>query len=139
MLTIMKIRPGLAPLALAVLLLTGCTATTPPDAAPAQAEAQPVEIALPASDIVTIDDGIEWARGLDDSVNADELSEGINAIGDLVPDLDIWFADNNEIGGALIGLNADVLNDPDNAGTQVDDLNAIIDDLGAAIEKGPTS
>lgn len=72
------------------------------------------EVAITAADIVTIDDGIEWARALNGS------------------------ADAGEIGGALITLNADVLNDPDNAGTKVDDLNAVIDDLEASIEKGPT-
>jgi ABC-type transport system substrate-binding protein len=138
MLAIMKISVRFAPLALAAVLLTGCTVTAA-ESAPAPAETQQkVEVAITAADISTIDDGIIWARGLDNSVGADELSAGINAIGDLVPDLDIWFADNNEIGGALISLNADVLSDPDNAGTKVDDLNAIVDDLEASIEKGPT-
>lgn len=135
MLTIMKTR--LAPLILSALILTGCNAPAP-DPTATNVETQQAEVALTASDIVTIDDGIEWARELDDTATADELSDGINRIGELVPDLDIWFADNNEIGGALITLNADVLGDPDNAGTKVDDLNAIIDDLEASIEKGPT-
>lgn len=135
MLTIMKTRSGLAPLILAALILTGCS-TPAPDAPPTTEAAEVAAPALTASDIVTIDDGIEWARGLDDTASADELSEGIDKIGALVPDLDIWFADNNEIGRALITLDIDVMGDRDNAGTKVDDLNAIIDDLEASIAKG---
>lgn len=89
-----------------------------------------------ASDIATIDDGIEWARGLDDSTTSTELSTGIQAIGHLVPEQDIWFDDSNDIGGDLISLNADVLANPDDAGSMVDDLNDIIDDLEAFISKG---
>ena len=120
-----------AALIVSILLLTGCAA------APAPAPV-PEPVAIEASDIQTMDDGIAWARGLTSDVSAEELSAGINAVGDLVPEQDIWFQDNNEIGGALITLNSDVLADPDNAGSKVDDLNDIIDDLEASIEKGPT-
>jgi hypothetical protein len=60
---------------------------------------------------VTLDDAIDWARDLDDSATADELSAGIQKIGALVPDLDIGFQESNEIGGSLVTLNADVLGD----------------------------
>jgi hypothetical protein len=117
---------------LTVGLLTGC-ATSEPVASPAATSDAP---ALTADQIVTIDDGIEWARGLDDAATATELSQGIGAIGDLVPGEDIWFQTNNEIGQDLIGLNLDVLNNPEAAGTKVDDLGVIVDKLEAAIAHG---
>lgn len=117
--------------------VAGCSVVSDMPATPAATHAQEsAASALHAANIVTIDDGIAWARALSTDVSADELSTGITKIGDLVPDLDIWFQTNNEIGQALIRLNLDVLNDPANAGTKVDDLKAIVDQIEAAIEKG---
>lgn len=130
----MKRTPTLALLALAgALTLTGCSpvavsAPTPSETAQA--------VALTADQIVTIDDGIAWARGLDESVPATELGAGIRKIGELVPDQDIWFQRSNTLGTDLISLNAEVLANPDDAGSKVDDLQQIIDDLEAAIAKG---
>lgn len=135
MLTTMTTRPTLfAAISLAAILLTGCASASNSVASPTPSAT--AEAAIPASQITTIDDGINWARGLDSNATADELSEGIQKIGDLVPDLDLWFQDNNEIGRGLISLNIDVLDDPANAGTKVDDLNVIVDDLEASIAKG---
>jgi hypothetical protein len=132
----MNRAPAAAPLALVgALLLAGC-APTPPTATPTASTTAERKIA--ASEIKTIDDGIAWARGLDKSVSATELSHGINAIGDLVPKLDIWFATNNKIGQALIKLNLEVLDNPSNAGSKVDDLNDIVDEIEKAIAKGDT-
>jgi hypothetical protein len=125
-------RLGAALIMTAALMLSGCAGGAEPEPA-----ATATVAAITASQIATIDDGIEWAQSLDDTVTATELSEGITAIGDLVPDLDIWFATNNELGRALIVLNGDVLDDPDTAGDKVDDLQSIVDDIEAAIEKGP--
>ena len=131
-------RLGAALAIAAVLALAGCASTTTsPDAAAPTPTVAVTEQAIKAAEISTIDDGIAWARGLDGDASAQEISAGVVAIGKLVPDLDIWFATNNEIGSALIQLNADVLGDPSNAGTKVDDLQAIVDDIEAAIEKGP--
>lgn len=130
----MNRTPALALLALAgALTFTGC----PPATTSAPKPSETAREAVPAArDIVTIDDGIDWARGLDETVDADELGTGIRAIGDLVPEQDIWFDDSNSIGIDLIGLNTDVLANPDDAGSKVDDLNDIIDNLEAAIAKG---
>lgn len=133
-LTDMKTKLAAAALAF-TFALTGCAATAPAsEPEPAVAAEAPIE----AADIETIDDGIAWARSLDDTATADELSEGLNQISGLVPELDIWFQANNEIGRDLISLNVDVLANPADAGTKVDDLQAIVDDIEAAIEKGNT-
>lgn len=131
----MNRTPALAALALAgALIFTGCTPTPQTgDPTPSEAVQQP---AMTAADITTIDQGIEWARGLDGSVTATELSKGIIRIGEFVPDLDIWFQTSNELSQNLISLNADVLANQDDAGSKVDDLNDIMDDLEAAISKG---
>lgn len=108
--------------------VAGCTADSPPSATPTAAE---TAAAVSASDIATVDDAIAWTESLDSSVTADDLSTGILAIGALVPTLDLGMA-GNSIGQDLVALNADVLADPDTAGTKVDDLRAIISDIEAA-------
>jgi len=118
--------------ALLILLLAGCTSI---ESRP-QSESAPAATAISVSEIVDIDDGIAWARSLDDSVSARELTDGIDTIGALVPDLDLWFQDNNKIGQGLIALGLDVRDDPDNAGSKVDDLNDIVDDIEDSIAKG---
>ncbi|WP_313366396.1 hypothetical protein [Microbacterium sp.] len=125
--------------AVALLILTGalafsgCSPATTGESS--TSEASPA--AVPAADqIKTIDDGIAWAQALDESVPATELSNGIQKIGELVPEQDIWFEANNTIGADLISLNAEVLADPDEASSKVDDLQDIIDDLEIAIDKG---
>lgn len=126
--------PTLALLALAgALTLTGCSPASV--GAPMPSETAQAAV-LTADQIATIEDGIAWARSLDESTSASELSAGIRKIGDMVPEQDLWFEDNNEIGGDLIALNAEVLASPDNAGSKVNELNRIIDDLEAAIAKG---
>ncbi len=85
---------------------------------------------------MTIEDGVTWARNLDPSASAAEISAGIDKLGDLVPKLDIWFARSNEIGGALIQLNSLVLADPTNAGSKLGALNVIVDDIEEAIAHG---
>ena len=126
-------RLKIAGAALAVLLLTGC-APTPPSSSPTPTATK--EAAMPADSITTIDDGIAWARAIDKTITATELSHGINKIGDLVPTLDIGFRANNKIGQELIKLNAEVLNNPDTAGSKVDDLGDVITELQTAIAKG---
>lgn len=130
----MNRTPALALLALAgALTLTGCSPASV--SAPTPSETAQ-ETTLTSDQIETIDDGIAWARGLDDSVTSTELSKGIVTIGTMVPEQDLWFEDNNQIGGDLIALNAEVLANPGEAGSKVDDLNEIVDDLEAAIAKG---
>ena len=87
-----------------------------------------------AESIDTIDDGIAWARSLDDDTTAEELSVGISRIGDLVIASDIPSDESTEISSALLELNTEVLADPDDADDHVEDLNEIVDDLEAAIE-----
>jgi hypothetical protein len=129
-------RPTLLMVA-GALLLAGCAVSPAAQRPTSSAEPSAVIEAIEATDIRTIDEGIEWARNLPDDVPAQELSAGINAIGELVPDLDIWFATSNEIGRALIQLNAEVLEEPSAAAATTDDLKLIIEDIEAAIEKGP--
>lgn len=128
----MKIKLAAAALALA-FALTGCASTTPASEPETTIAA---ESAIDAASIETIDDGIAWARSLDETATANEISEGLNRISGLVPELDIWFEANNEIGRELITLNADVLADPDGAATKVDDLQVIVDDIETAIAEG---
>lgn len=122
--------------AAALLALTACAPSTG-----TTTEQSPLASAAPAAieatDIVTMDDGVAWARSLTADAPATEISTGMGALMDLVPEQDIWFATNNEIGRELNALNAEVLSDPEDAGTKVDDLNAIVDDIEAAIEHGP--
>lgn len=132
----MNRTPALALVALTgALVFTGCTPSESNSPRPSEAsqEATPT-----AEEIVSLADGIAWARGLDESASATELSAGIRKIGDLVPEQDIWFETSNTIGTELVSLNADVLASPDEAGSKVDDLNDIIDDLTAALDKGNT-
>lgn len=125
--------------AAALLILTGALAFSgcSPAATGESSTSEASPAAEPTADqIKTIDDGIAWARALDESVPATELSNGIQKLGELVPEQDIWFEANNTIGADLISLNAEVLADPDEAGSKVDDLQDIIDDLEIAIDKG---
>jgi hypothetical protein len=87
-----------------------------------------------AESITTIDDGIAWARGLDDDTTAEELTVGISRIGDLVIASDMPAEEGNAISSALLELNTEVLADPDDVDDHVEDLNEIVDDLEAAIE-----
>lgn len=131
----MKRAPLTAALvASAAVLLAGCTAVAPDTAATYTATPEPDSVA--AEDISTIDEGIAWARSLDSDVEERDLSRGIRAISDLVPEQNIWFETSNDISGDLIGLNADVLANPDDAGSKVDELNEIIDNLEAAMARG---
>lgn len=135
MLATMKTRATvLSVLIVSTLVLSGCGTASAPTAEPSASAT--AESRFQAVDIVTIDDGITWARGLGDWATATELSNGINKIGALVPEQDIWFATSNQIGSDLISLNLAIQEDPDNAAMKVDDLNAIIDQIEAAIEKG---
>ena len=87
-----------------------------------------------AERIATIDDGIAWARSLDEDTTAEELSVGISRIGDLVIASDIPSGEGEEISSALLELKTEVLADPDDADDHVEDLNEIVDDLEAAID-----
>lgn len=127
----------LAAAVIVALSLAGCAAT--PEATPTSsiaAEATPNT--LTADSITTIDDGIAWARSLGPSVTAEEMQAGVAKIAALMPDLDIWFEDNNRIGQALITLSADILSDPDHAGTKIPDLQQIASDIEVAVAKGNT-
>jgi uncharacterized lipoprotein YajG len=114
-----------------ILLLAGCSAPSEPPAEPTA-----TAVTIEAASITTIDDGIGWARSLDQTVRAAELAEGVQKIGDLVPQESIWFSTKNKIGGELISLNAEIQADPGSASVNVDDLNAIVDDIEAAIAHG---
>jgi hypothetical protein len=129
-----KMSLAVVSIAFAMTALTGCSAPGP---APQPESTAAGVAAISAASIETTDEGIAWARSIDDTVSADELGAGIRAIGDLLPGLDIWFQDSNQIGQALTSLNAAVLAEPDDAATKVNDLNAVVDDIEAAIEKGP--
>ena len=114
---------------LVVTLLAGCSSASEPEPAP-------IVERISAIDIDSMDTGIAWARGLDSNATADELSLGIEQIGDYFVDEDVWFATNNEIRGALISLNAKVQSGQGTTGAKVGELNVIVDDIEEAIEKG---
>jgi len=88
-----------------------------------------------AASITTIDEGIDWARSLDDETTADELSVGIGRIGDLVIGLGISSEESNEISSALLALSTEVDSDPEDVDDHVEDLKEIVDDIEAALEK----
>lgn len=135
MLANMKTRPVvLAVLLASTVFMAGCS--TPAESAPQPSATATSEARLQAAGIVTLDDGIAWARGLGDWATATELGNGIDKIGALVPEQDIWFATSNQIGRDLITLNLAIQEDPENAATKIDDLNVIVDQIEAAIEKG---
>jgi len=126
-----------------VALLAGCTGAAEPEtdggsATSSESEASTADAPIDPESIESIDEGIAWARALDDTVAADELALGIDAITDHLLDQEIAFETSNEIGQALMALNDDVRSAPDTAGTRVVDLNAIVDRLETAIETGAT-
>jgi hypothetical protein len=112
-------------LALAVAF-SGCATPSPEPTGAAEVDR--------AANITTIDEGIAWARSLDDDTTADELSVGIGRIGDLVIGLDISSEDSNEISSALLTLGTDVDSDPEDVDDHVEDLKEIVDDIEAAID-----
>jgi hypothetical protein len=128
MLTAMRNQEGFGAGLLIVLSasLFGCATPSPePSSAPNMDRAE---------SIATIDDGIAWARSLDEDTTAEELSVGISRIGDLVITSDIPSGTGNEISSALLELKTEVLADPDDADDHVEDLNEIVDDLEAVTD-----
>lgn len=119
-------------IAATILALSACSSPAAEPSAPISA----APAAPTAADIETMDDGIAWARSLTTSTTATELSAGMGELMDLVPEQDIWFSTSNKIGQELNALNAEVLAGPGDAGTKVDDLNSIVDDIEEAIAHG---
>ncbi|MET0830340.1 MAG: hypothetical protein ABWY26_12510, partial [Microbacterium sp.] len=76
--------------------LFGCATPSPEPTSAAEVDR--------AAGIATIDEGIAWARGLDDDTTAEELSAGISRIGDLVISSDIASEEGNAISSALLEL-----------------------------------
>jgi hypothetical protein len=88
-----------------------------------------------AASITSIDEGIAWARSLDDDTTADELSVGIGRIGDLVIGLNMSSEESSEISSALLTLSTEVDSDPEDVDDHVEDLKEIVDDIEAGIER----
>jgi hypothetical protein len=123
----------------AVTMLAGCGTAEPTASGSASPTSRSESSTTPADvggidpdDIATMDEGIAWARALDDSVTADELSLGIDRITGHLLDEEIDFETSNEIGQALMQLDAAVSSEPDSAGERVDELKAIVDRIEAA-------
>ena len=89
-----------------------------------------------AAGISTIDEGIAWARDLDEEASVDELSAGIAKIGELVIALDIPDEERDKIGSALLTLDSEVDSNPEDVDDHIEELDEIVDDIEAAIEKG---
>jgi hypothetical protein len=121
----------LAIAALSITLLAGCASAGDYRPMPTSSVER-----FAAVDIDSMDSAIDWARGLDSSASADEISIGISQIGDYFLNEEVWFATNNEIGGALLSLNAKVQSGQGTTGSKVDELNVIVDDIEKAIEHG---
>jgi hypothetical protein len=126
-----------------ISLLAGCTSASETDTADDSASTseagetttgEPID---PGS-IESMEEGILWARTLDDTAAADELSVGVDRIIDHLLDEEIEFETSNEIGQALIALQTEVESAPESAGTRVADLKAIADRIESATGAGAT-
>jgi len=116
-------KPALivAPLLLAAML-GGCAA---PGAEPGS---------NPLNDIEKVIDLIPWAKSIAADASADELTGRIAEITAGLPARDIPEATRTEIQDQLKALDAAVCADPGNAAAHVSELNAILDDVKAALQ-----
>jgi hypothetical protein len=121
----------------AVTMLAGCSGAPDPTTAESTAPASTSEASAPEQPIdpegiESMDEGIAWARALDDSVTAEQLSSGIDRITGHLLDEEIDFETSNEIGQALMALDGEISSAPDTAGSRVADLEVIVDRIEAA-------
>jgi hypothetical protein len=117
-------KPTMAvvPLLIAALL-GGCTAPVP-DLSDNSVE-----------DLQNVIDLIPWAKSVAGDASTDQLSARIAEITAGLPSLDIPDATRTEVGSRLKVLSAAVLADPSNAAAHATELNAIIDEMKAAVEQ----
>ena len=125
----------------AIAVLAGCTSTTEPEGAVrsgtgSESEAAETVERIDPESIESMQEGIAWARALDDTAPADELSLGIERITDHLLDEEIEFETSNEIGQSLMALQDAVESAPDTAGAKVPELAAIADRIESAIAAG---
>lgn len=115
-------KPTMAvvPLPIAALL-GGCTAPVP------DLGDNPVE------DLQNVIDLVPWAKSVAADASADQLTARISEITAGLPSLDIPDATRTETESQLKALSAAVLADPSNAAAHAAELNAIIDEIKAAL------
>jgi len=129
--------------AAAMAVLAGCTSTVESEEAVDSGSTSTTEATQPGEridpkSIESMEEGIAWARALDDTAAADELSLGIERITDHLLDEEIEFETSNEIGQSLMALQGAVESAPDTAGAKVPELAAIADRIESAIAAGAT-
>jgi len=127
----------------AIAVLAGCTSTTEPEGAVrsgtgSESEAAETVERIDPESIESMQEGIAWARALDDTAAADELSLGIERITDHLLDEEIEFETSNELGQSLMALRDAVESAPETAGAKVPELVAIADRIETAIAAGAT-
>ena len=127
----------------AMAVLAGCTSTVEREGTVDSGSASTTEATQPGEridpeSIESMGEGIAWARALDDTAPADELSLGIERITDHLLDEEIEFETSNEIGQSLMALQDAVESAPDTAGAKVPELAAIADRIESAIAAGAT-
>ena len=118
----MRWRAGvIVPLLLAVLL-SGC-------AGPAADQGS-----NPLKDLEGVVDLIPWANSVASDATAEQLTARVEEITAGLPSLDIPDATRADIKARLTALSSAVAADPANVATHIAELNAIIDEVKAAVQ-----
>jgi len=104
-----------------VVLLGGCA--TP----------MPGQGTNPLNDLEKVVDLIPWAKSVAAGASAEQLTARVAEISAALPSLDIPQATRADIEARLGELTASVLADPSNAGSHASELNAILDEIRAAL------
>ena len=116
----------------AVLALSGCAAETPPATQPAASPTSEAQGISSASEIVTLEDGIAYAKAI--SEDSAEIGATARALSDLTGDLPTIA--HNTINQDLMSLNLDAIENPDGAAAQRVELWRIVSEISAAQDAG---
>ena len=117
----MNKRAIVVPLLLAALL-TGCAGTAADDGS------------NPLKDFEKVIDLIPWAKSIAADASAEQLTARIAEITAGLPSLDISDAERTAIEARLKALSDALAADPNNPAVHVAELNAIIDEVKAAVQ-----
>lgn len=114
-------RAGVVVPLLAAVLLTACAGPT------ADGGPQPLD------GFEKVIDLIPWAKSIAADASAEQLTARIAEISAGLPSLEIDDATRTDIQNRLTSLSASLAADPGSASAHVDELNAIIDEVRAAV------